>query len=152
GQPLNARADVYSLGATLFHLLAGRPPFIADSPFAVLGMHANELPPPLRSLNAEVSDAAARIVEKCLAKSPDARFADAGVLLRELEKLMRGEPTGAEAHPRLPDADPRKVVSFDWSWDLEASPEQLWPLVCNTERFNHAAGLPPVRWTTQTDK
>jgi class 3 adenylate cyclase len=151
GKPLDARADVYSLGATLFHLLTGRPPFVADSPLAVMGLHANQPPPPLRSLQPDASDAVCQIIDKCLAKSKESRYPDAAAMLRDLDRLLRGEPTAAEAHPKLPDCDARKLLRYDWTWNLEASPDQLWPLVCNTERFNRAAGLPPVRWTTKTD-
>jgi serine/threonine protein kinase/class 3 adenylate cyclase len=149
--PVDARADVYALGATLFHLLAGRPPFQADSPFALINLHAKEPPPPLRQLNPAVSEAACRVVEKCLAKSPGERYADAAELLRDLERVLRGEPADIVLHPRLPAADPARVMRYDWTWDLEASPEQLWPYVSNTERLNRAVGLPAVQFTTEPD-
>jgi eukaryotic-like serine/threonine-protein kinase len=139
------------MGATLFHLLAGRPPFLGRGVEALRAMHTSEPPPPLRKINADVSEAVAHIVDKALAKNPDARYDDAGAMLEDLERVLRGEPTSIVIHPRLPACAPNKLFQFDWTWDLEASPEQLWPFVSNTERFNRAAGLPSVRFTTQID-
>ena len=95
------------MGVTLFHVLAGRPPFLGETSLGVIAMHQNEPPPALRDLNASVSDGVAQIVAKALAKRPEARYADAGEMLLDLERLSRGEPTGLEVHPRVPDADPR---------------------------------------------
>jgi eukaryotic-like serine/threonine-protein kinase len=148
---VDTRTDIYGLGATLYHMLAGRPPFLGESPTSVIAQHCNDLPPPLRRFNPAVSDGACQVVEKCLAKAPEARYADAAGLLADLERLVRGEPTSITVHPRLPKADPAKVIHYDWVWQLEASPEQLWPHVSNTDRLNRAAGLPPVQFTTEAD-
>jgi len=145
-------ADVYAMGATLFALLAGRPPFEGDSPLIVMSRHRNEPPPDLKAIVPGVSDAAASIVSKALAKVPGRRYADAGEMLRDLELLIRGEPTGLDVHPRLPACDPREVLSYDWRWDLEASPRALWPLVSNTERFNRAIGLNSARFEDEPDE
>jgi class 3 adenylate cyclase len=60
-----------------------------------------------------------------------------------------GEPADVAAHPRLPAAGVRDVVQYEWVWELEASPRELWPYVSNTERLNRAVGLPAVEFTTQ---
>ena len=98
-----------------------------------------------------VSDAAVSIVARAMSKLPGHRYADAREILRDLERLLRGEPTGLELHPRLPEGDPGDVVTFDWRWDLESSPRALWPLVSNTERFNRAIGLSAVRFDDEVD-
>ncbi len=149
GEPIDARTDVYSMGATLFHLLAGRPPFLGTSPLAVISMHRNEPPPPLQEMNPSVSDGVSEIVAKALAKLPSQRYADASALLIDLERLLRGEPTGIGVHPRLPDSDPKDLVQFDWRFDLEASPWQLWPFVSNTDRLNKAVGIPAVKYSDE---
>ena len=56
GKPIDPRTDVYAMGATLFHLLAGRPPFLADTVLGMTHLHANQPPPPLRQFNPDVSD------------------------------------------------------------------------------------------------
>ncbi|HVS39057.1 MAG TPA: protein kinase [Gemmataceae bacterium] len=151
GQPIDARTDVYAMGATLFHLLAGRPPFLAETVLGMTHLHANQPPPPLRQFNPDVSDGICRIIEKALAKSPDARHADAEALLLDLERLRRGEAVSAVAHPRLPPTEAAHVLRYDWSWELEAPPEALWPHVSNTERLNRAVGLPAVEFTAEPD-
>lgn len=144
-------ADVYAMGATLFHLLAGRPPFVGADAVGTLLMHCSDPVPSLARFNPRVSDGVCRIVEKALAKSPEARYPDAAALLHDLQRLARGEPTRLAIHPRLPTGDPRRTWQFDWTWELESSPAQLWPHVSDTERLNRAVGLPGVQFTSQVD-
>jgi eukaryotic-like serine/threonine-protein kinase len=152
GEPnIGPGADVYAMGATMFTLLAGRPPFPGDSPLVVMAKHRTEPTPDLKALVPSVSDAAASIVAKAMAKLPEHRYANAGELLIDLERLLRGEPTGLERHPCLPEGDSRDVVTFDWRWDLDSSPRALWPVVSNTERFNRAIGLSSVRFEDEAE-
>ena len=141
--------DIYALGATLFEMLSGRPPFRAKSIAALFAMHAREEPPALATLVPGISEALSQLVAKMLAKSPNSRFADADELLLELERIRRGEPTREIAHPRLPLAKPGELMQYDWSWELEASPTELWPYVSNTERLNRAIGLSAVAFETK---
>lgn len=95
-----------------------------------------------------MSTGVCQIVEKALAKLPEARYANAGALLRDLERLLRGEPVSMALHPQPPACDPDKVLRYQFVWELNASPQQLWPYVSNTERLNRAAGLPAVQFTS----
>jgi serine/threonine protein kinase/class 3 adenylate cyclase len=151
GEFVDPRTDVYALGATLFHLLAGRPPFVGDTVLALSLQHAKEPPPPLQRYNPAVSEGVCRIVEKALAKDPASRYDDAEAMLADLERVLRGEPTHIVIHPLLPSCDPAKVLQYDWAWDLEAAPEQLWPHISNTERLNRAVGIPAVQYTAEPD-
>ncbi len=151
GADLDPRSDVYALGATLFHLLAGRPPFLGDSPLALINHHCNTPPPVLKTLNPAVSDGTCRIVEKALNKRPVHRHANAGELLGDIERVIHGQPTLAAVHPLLPASNPANVVSYDFQWDLNSSPVELWPHVSNTERLNRAINLPIVEFTAQAD-
>jgi class 3 adenylate cyclase len=148
---ISPRADVYAMGVTLFHMLAGRPPFVGENSLSIMAMHANDEPPGLATLNPAISGGTCQLVSKCLAKAPEARYAHAGALLRDLERLLRGEPTSITVHPRLPASDPKNVLDYDFRWDLEASPGQLWPHVSNTERLNRAVGLSAVQFTTEAE-
>ena len=149
GRAVDPRTDVYAMGATLFHLLAGRPPFAADTRDELCAQHCNEPPPGLATLNPEVSDGVARLVERALSKQPEDRFVDAGAMLRDIEALLHGKPADVEIHPRMPDCDPRRVLHFEFRWELESAPRQLWPLVTNTDRLDRAIGFAPVRYQTR---
>ena len=82
-------ADCYSLGAVLFHMLAGRPPFVGTDPARVQRM-IRETPPPSPADYADgIPGAAARIVERCLAKNPSVRYPRPRDLLFELEETLR---------------------------------------------------------------
>lgn len=151
GEPAEMPADVYSVGVTLFQLLSGRPPFEADTQVALLNLHCNAAPPALKQLRPQLSDALVRTIENCLAKNPAARYANAGALLVDLENILRGEPTSLGLHPPILSIDDPGVLRFEHSWDLVSSPSQLWPYVSNTDRVNHAIGLPAVTYTTRQD-
>jgi class 3 adenylate cyclase len=149
GRAVDPRTDVYAMGATLFHLLAGRPPFDAQTRDALCAQHCNAAPPRLSTVNPSVSDGVARLIDRALAKEPDDRFVDASAMLRELELLLHGKPSDLEIHPRLPACDPERVLEFEFRWELESPPRQLWPLVTNTDQLDRAIGFAPVRYTSR---
>jgi len=151
GLAADARSDIYSLGATLFHLLAGRPPFQGDNHIAVMNAHCNDPLPELSRLCPDVSDGCVSVVEKCLAKNADARYPDAAALQADLERLLHGESTSMQLHPAAPATNGQDVLEFSFTCDLSASPSQLWPYVSNTDRINYAMGLSAVTYTTRTD-
>jgi serine/threonine protein kinase/class 3 adenylate cyclase len=152
GSSVDVRADVYALGATLYHLLAGRPPFESDDWRVVVAKHKNEPPPPLGRFYPRASEGLCRVVEKALAKAPDARYPDAAALLADLDRLRRGEPTGLVAHPDLPHPEAAAdALKFDFSWDLDTPPRRLWPYVSNTDRLDRALGFGAVRYTLKFD-
>ena len=147
GQTADARSDIYSLGATLFHLLAGRPPFMGENQVAVLNAHCNHPLPQLRQLCPTLSDACINVVEKCLAKNPDVRYSNADELAADLERLVNGQPASILAHPAAPETGGRSVFEFRFTCELDSTPAQLWPHVAHTDRVNHALGLAPVTYT-----
>jgi class 3 adenylate cyclase len=73
-------------------------------------------------------------------------------MLRDLEALIHGEPTGIPMHPILPACDPDRVLRFEFRWDLESSPRQLWSLVTNTDRLDRAIGFPALKVTTRYEE
>ncbi len=88
-------ADVYALGAILYELLSGRPPFRGDTPTDIILQLLAEDPIALRELNTNVSRDLEAIVEKCLDKDPLRRYSDAGELVRDLERFLNGEAVSA---------------------------------------------------------
>src|ERR1700694_4073845 len=78
GQPLDGRSDIYSLAVTLFFLLAGSPPFKAESSIAMALLHVHEAPPLLGLLRADVTPQIDQVIRKALAKWPDDRYQTPG--------------------------------------------------------------------------
>jgi serine/threonine-protein kinase len=77
---LDARSDIYSLGAVAYFLLAGQPPFPRDGIMAVIAAHLHEPVQPLAGLRADVPADLEAVVVRCLEKDPARRFADVGGL------------------------------------------------------------------------
>ena len=91
GDDLNIQTDLYSLGAVLFELLAGRPTFDKKNVPALLYHIAYEDPPEVKSIRPEVSDALNAIVTKALAKDLGVRYSNGGEMAADLESLLSGE-------------------------------------------------------------
>lgn len=87
GKPLDARSDIYSMGATFFHALTGMPPFTGRSSMEILACHINAPLRPLRSVNPEVDPQLAAIVERMLAKDVVKRFQSCEEVLSALRAL-----------------------------------------------------------------
>jgi serine/threonine protein kinase len=88
-EPEDIRSDIYSLGATLYHALAGRPPFDADTAEEVAKRHISDRPPPLRSLCPEAQEQTVFTLDKCLAKKKDNRWLDYRELINQLADALR---------------------------------------------------------------
>ncbi|NUN49938.1 MAG: protein kinase [Candidatus Brocadiae bacterium] len=87
GDPLDWRSDLYSLGATIYHTIAGQPPFTADTPLQVLSRHAMTPLTPLSSVNPGIPEALSAVITKMMAKVPSERHATYGALIADLERL-----------------------------------------------------------------
>src|SRR5690349_5660784 len=93
GEDVDHRTDVYSFGVLLYLMLCGRVPFADDNLLRVLQMQVSEPLPPPRSINPAISPELAAVLERALAKEPDARYASMDALLIDLEAAV---PPGAD--------------------------------------------------------
>jgi alpha-beta hydrolase superfamily lysophospholipase len=84
GKPLDARSDLFALGALLHEMLAGRRPFSGDTRLSTLASVLKTSPDPLRRIRHEVPEHVERVVLRCLEKDPAARYASAAEVRREL--------------------------------------------------------------------
>jgi serine/threonine-protein kinase len=90
---IDARADIYALGAMLYELLTGEPPWRGDSVYAVAAMRLVQPPPDPRTELADLPDAAARVTMRCMARKPADRFASAEEVATALAALTLPAPT-----------------------------------------------------------
>jgi eukaryotic-like serine/threonine-protein kinase len=94
GRPLDARSDLYSLGAVLYEALTGRPPFEGNTPVAVAAKHVQEPPVPPSRLRPDLPPALEAVAMRALQKDRASRFASAGDMSQALH-AARTAPTAA---------------------------------------------------------
>ena len=104
---LKPTADIYSLGAILFDLLAGRPPFLGEHALSVIQQAADKPAPKLRGLKPTLDRDLETICARCLDREPAARYRSAGDLAEDLERWLEGRPIIAR---------PVSPVVRTWRW------------------------------------
>ena len=117
GQQGDARSDIYALGALLYELVAGAPPFTGETPVAVIFKHVNAPVPPPRLTNPEISEGLEQVILRALEKDPDDRYPAADDMVADLdilvdEPLSRGERPQREASLAAPGPPAGIRVSF----------------------------------------
>ena len=141
------RSDIYSLGATLFHALTGRPPFDADTVDELALKRLNERAPRAREIKPELTAATDDLLAKMLSKSPLTRYRDYEHLLEQLDEAHRAataQRLGIEVHaspgPHSPAERPAETTV--------AAPVKKfpWPLVAGAGSALVAAGIGVAVW------
>jgi len=147
GKRVDRRADIFSLGAVLYRILGGRPPYESDNEVATLHrLIAGEPPPPLPpSVPAAIAD----IVYRALAPSPDARFQTAAEMQQAILKVMAqcelvAEPPDVAAFvaEHLADRQQKRAQAIEAALKAAAHQEPIevsWPVSLNTSRSRTAA-------------
>lgn len=89
---IDFRADIYSLGATFYHLVTGRPPFEGETPAAVMHKHLKQPLVPPDHINTALSAGVGEIIEVAMAKNRDERYASTEDMLEDLRAVAAGNP------------------------------------------------------------
>jgi serine/threonine protein kinase len=87
---IDIRSDLYSLGATLYHMVTGRVPFPGPNPAVVMTRHLNDLLEPPDEVNPDLDPALAQVIEKMMAKDREARYQTPAELIADLQAWLEG--------------------------------------------------------------
>ena len=98
GDPVDERADVYALGAILYHVIAGRPPYVGKDPYLLVDQVLDGPPPALAQVAPEAPEDLVAIVTKAMARQAAARYASAAELAQDLERFQTGQLVGAHRY------------------------------------------------------
>jgi len=90
GRAVDGRSDLYSLGCTLYELLCGRKPFTGSHALEVVLKQTIEIAVPVDKVDSSVPETVSRVVQKCMAKHPDARYPTAQELAADLRNVLGG--------------------------------------------------------------
>jgi TolB-like protein len=97
GKPVDERSDIFSLGVVFYEMVTGGRPFRGDSEAALISSILTQEPPGIATVDSRVPPRLARIIGRCLAKQPQARYQSATDLLAELEEVA----DSVESHPKI---------------------------------------------------
>src|SRR5258707_15519616 len=98
---IDGRADLYALGAMLYHMLSGQRPYESDTPMGMVLKHVTEPPPQVRSVRPDLPPAVDAVITKAMAKDPAQRYGTAAELLAALRAVVAAPRRVADPTARL---------------------------------------------------
>ena len=141
---IDFRADIYSLGATFYHMVTGKVPFDGASPSAVMHKHLKEALLPPDHINTSLSAGVAETIEVMMAKNRNNRYASTEDLLKDLQAVQRGEPP-LQARRRV---DPKYIRGLaDAEKQATKQAEAAEAENANSETVMQPSAAEQARWT-----
>lgn len=137
---IDFRADIYSLGCTMYHMVTGHPPFEGDTPSAVMHKHLKQPLIPPDHINVALSAGVGEIIETAMAKNRDERYARTEDMLEDLWALRRNEPP-IHAHKAVDLDQIAKIEETARTVDIEPGEAQSGPTI-----WSHPAVIALLAW------
>ncbi len=109
-EKIDIRTDIYSLGASLYHLATGTTPFTGANAMVVMTKHVTEYPDPPKKRNPSLSEGFNSLIQKMMEKRREDRYQDPDQVIAEVERLTRGEPVAAPRRPVTQVVHPELVI------------------------------------------
>jgi serine/threonine-protein kinase len=120
---IDFRADIYSLGATLYHMLTGTVPYDASTAMAIISKHISEALPDPRNYNSTLNDQTVSLIKTMMAKDKNDRQRSWRILVNDIDRVINGE------YPLSPVPDANKTTIANMSSDNTPRPIELEPSI-----------------------
>ncbi len=126
GAVTDAKSDIYSVGAMMYEMLAGRKPFDSDNPVAIAVMHMQDIPERPRAINPDIPDGLEEIILKAMEKAPEDRYRNTGEMIADIEKF-KSNPSMTFGYYREEGVDDNADTQYYAAGSIELPPADEAP-------------------------